>query len=251
MICKISAIDLVLIGDAHGFQDMATSTLISTGVVKSKLLASLDPLALRQIREAAQVRSMPPNKSVTVTGARPDKLYLLQAGRARSFIHTESGSEINLLWLVPGDVIGLVSLLFNPPNYMASAATVTECEFLVWEHQVLRRLEKAHPQLTENGFRLAVNYVGAYMKRHANLVTKGRGSRLAQVLLQLATDAGEVQPSGIVVDITNEHLSSLSDVSSFTASRLLSRWQRDGVLVKQRGRVTLLAPELLESLMLT
>jgi len=81
------------------------------------------------------------------------------------------------------------------------------------------------------------------MKRHANLMTKGRASRLAQVLLQLATDAGEVQPSGISIDITNEHLSSLSDISSFTASRLLSRWQRDGKLVKERGRVTLLAPE--------
>jgi CRP-like cAMP-binding protein len=225
---------------------MATSTLVSTGVVKSKLLAGLDDIALRQIREAAQVRSMPPNKSVTVTGGRPDHLFLLQAGRARSFIQTESGSEINVFWHVPGDVIGLVSLLANPPNYMASASTVSECEFLVWEHQALRRLAKAYPQLIENGFRLAVNYVGLYMKRHANLMTKGRAARLAQVLLQLATDAGDVQPSGIVIDITNEQLSSLSDVSSFTASRLLSRWQREGTLVKQRGRVTLLAPEHLE-----
>jgi len=225
---------------------MATSTLISTEVVKSKLFAGLDDGALRQIRMAAQVRCMPANKSVAVTGGRPDNLFLLQVGRARSFIHTESGSEINIFWEGPGDVIGLVSLLANPPNYMASATTVTECEFLVWEHRVIRRLAKVYPQLTENGFRLAIHYVGVYMQRHANLMTKDRAARLAQTLLQLATDAGEVQPSGIVIDITNEQLSSLSDVSSFTASRLLSRWQRDGTLVKQRGRVTLLAPESLE-----
>lgn len=222
---------------------MATSTLVATGVVKSKLLAGLDGAALRHVRDAAQVRGMAPNTIVTVTGERPDHLFLLQAGRARSFIHTESGSEINLLWQVPGDVIGLVSLLVNPPNYLASATTVTECEFLVWDHHTIRRLAKTYPQLTENGFRLAVHYVGAYMKRHANLMTKDRASRLAQVLLQLATDGGEVRPSGIAIDITNEHLSSLCDISSFTASRLLSRWQRDGKLVKERGRVTLLAPE--------
>ena len=225
---------------------MATSTLISTWVVNSKLFAGIDGTALRQIRLAAQVRSMPPNKSVVVTGERPDHLFLLQAGRARSFVHTESGSEINIFWQGPGDVIGLVSLLANPPNYLASASTVSECEFLVWEHRVIRRLAKAYPQLTENGFRLAVHYVGVYMKRHADLLTKGRAARLAQTLLHLAADAGEVQPSGIVIDITNEQLSSLSDVSSFTASRLLSRWQREGRLVKQRGRVTLLAPESLE-----
>ncbi len=222
---------------------MATPTLVATGAVKSKLLAGLDDAALRQVGDAAQVRGMAANKQVTLTGGRPDHLFLLQVGRARSFIHTESGSEINLLWQVPGDVIGLVSLLANPPNYMASATTLTECEFLVWDHHAIRRLAKAYPQLTENGFRLAVHYVGTYMKRHANLLTKDRASRLAQVLLQLATDASEVQPSGIVIDITNEHLSSLSDISSFTASRLLSRWQRDGKLVKERGRVTLLAPE--------
>jgi Crp-like helix-turn-helix domain len=43
--------------------------------------------------------------------------------------------------------------------------------------------------------------------------------------------------------MTNEQLSSLSEVSPFTASRLLSKWERDGKLFKQRGRVTLLAPE--------
>ena len=242
-----SPVGRLLIGAAHvGFQDMATSTLISTWVVNSKLFAGIDGTALRQIRLAAQVRCMPPNKSVAVTGERPDNLFLLQAGRARSFVHTESGSEINIFWEGPGDVIGLVSLLANPPNYLASASTVSECEFLVWEHRVIRRLAKAYPQLTENGFRLAVHYVGVYMKRHADLLTKGRAARLAQTLLQLAADAGEVQPSGIVIDITNEQLSSLSDVSSFTASRLLSRWQREGTLVKQRGRVTLLAPESLE-----
>jgi CRP/FNR family transcriptional regulator, nitrogen oxide reductase regulator len=225
---------------------MATSTLVSTLVVKSKLLAGLDHTALQQIRLAAQVRCMPPNKGVVVTGGRPDHLFLVQAGRARSFIHTESGSEINLFWKGPGDVIGLVSLLANPPNYMANASTVTECEFLVWEHRVIRRLAKAYPQLAENGFSLAVSYIGEYMKRHANLLTKGRAARLAQTLLHLAADAGVVQPSGIVIDITNEQLSSLSDVSSFTASRLLSRWQREGMLVKRRGSVTLLAPESLE-----
>jgi CRP-like cAMP-binding protein len=225
---------------------MATSTIISPEVVKSKLFAGLDDSALRQIRMAGQVRSMPPNKGVVVAGGHPDHLFLLQVGRARSFIHTESGSEINLFWEGPGDVIGLVSLLVNPPNYLANASTVTECEFLVWEHRVIRRLAKAYPQLTENGFRLAVSYVVAYMKRHANLLTKGRAARLAQTLLQLATDAGDVRSSGILIDITNEQLSSLSDVSSFTASRLLSRWQREGMLVKHRGGVTLLAPEALE-----
>jgi len=175
----------------------------------------------------------------------PNNLLLLQGGRAQSYILTESGVEVALLWAVPGDVIGLVSLLANPPTYMANTTTVTECEFLVWDHSTIRKLVKAYPKIVENGFRMALQYLGGYMKRHSSIMTKSAEARLAQVLSQLANEAGEVQPSGIVIDITNERLSSLSDISSFTASRLLSKWERDGKISKERGRVTLRAPEAL------
>jgi CRP-like cAMP-binding protein len=131
---------------------------------------------------------------------------------------------------------------------MANATTVTECEFLVWDHKTIRRLAKACPQLVENGFRLALDYLGRYMKRHVSIVAKSAESRLAQSLLHLATEAGVVEQSGIAIDITNEQLSSFSDISPFTASRLLSRWEHEHWLAKQRGRVILLAPEDLEAL---
>jgi CRP-like cAMP-binding protein len=126
---------------------------------------------------------------------------------------------------------------------MASSKTVSECEFLVWDHGTIRRLAKAYPQLTENGLRLALHYLNVYMNRHVSIVTKTAELRLAEALLHLATEAGEVRGSGVEIDITNEQLSSLSDISPFTASRLLSKWERDGRVSKQRGRVTLLAPE--------
>ena len=211
--------------------------------MKSKLFAGLDDTALGQILDSAHIRHIAPKMNVIVQGGRPDNLFLLQTGRARSYILTESGSEILLFWVVPGDVIGLVSLLANPPAYMASAATVTECEFLVWDHGTIRRLAQKYPQLAENGFRLALHHLEAYIKRHTSVLTMNAESRLAQALLQLATEAGDVQPSGVTIHITNEQLSSLSDISSFTASRLLSKWERDGRLSKERGQVTLLAPE--------
>jgi CRP-like cAMP-binding protein len=135
------------------------------------------------------------------------------------------------------------SLLANPPAYMASAKTVSACQFLVWTHATIRRLAKAHPLLTENGLRLALDYLNAYMNRHVGVVSKNAESRLAEALVHLATEAGQVPPTGVEIDITNEQLSSLADISPFTASRLLSKWERDGKLSKKRGRVTLQAPE--------
>jgi CRP-like cAMP-binding protein len=128
---------------------------------------------------------------------------------------------------------------------MATTTTVTECEFLVWDHATIRQLARAYPLLTENGFRLALRYLGGYMNRHTSILSKRAELRLAERLRRLASKAGEVRPSGIVVDITNEQLSSLSDISLFTTSRLLSKWEQEGKISKQRGRVTLLAPEAL------
>jgi CRP-like cAMP-binding protein len=125
---------------------------------------------------------------------------------------------------------------------MVNATTVTECEFLAWDHGILRKLAKTYPQLSENGFRLGLHYLGRYMKRHVRIVTKSAESRLAQTLLHLPRKAGQIQPSGIAID-TNEQLSSLSDISFCTASRILSKWEQDRKLCKERGRVTLLAPE--------
>jgi CRP-like cAMP-binding protein len=217
-------------------------------LMKSKLFADLDDTALKEISDAGRLRHIAPKTHVIVAGERPDHLFLLQRGRARSYILTESGSEIVLLWVVPGGALGLASLLANPPTYMVNATTVTECEFLAWDRDTIRRLGKAYPQLTENGLRLALHYLRRYMKRHVNIVTKSAESRLAQRLLYLASEAGVVQPPGIAIDITNEQLSSLSDISPFTASRLLSRWEHEHWLTKQRGQVLLLAPEDLEAL---
>lgn len=220
-------------------------------MTKSKLFAGLGNTALKEISAAARLCHIPPKTNVIVTGGKPDHLFLLQSGRARSYILTESGSEIALLWLVPGAVLGLASLLADPPTYGMNAIAVTQCEFLVWDRDTIRRAVKAHPVISENGLRLVMQYLRKYMKRHVGIVTKNAESRLAQMLLQLASEAGVVESPGIAIDITNEQLSSLSDISPFTASRLLSRWENERWLTKQRGRVTLLAPEDLQALAAT
>jgi CRP-like cAMP-binding protein len=217
-------------------------------LAKSKLFAGLTGSALKEIFEAGRLRHIAPKTNVVLVGEKPSHLFLLQKGRARSYILTESGSEVVLLWVVPGGVVGLASLLPNPPSHLMSTITVTDCEFLVWDRDTVRRLVKAYPDLIENGLRLALHYLKGYVKRHVNIVTKNAESRLAQSLLQLASEAGVVQSSGIAIDITNEQLSSLADISPFTASRLLSRWDHEHWLTKERGRIILRDPEDLEAL---
>jgi len=67
--------------------------------------------------------------------------------------------------------------------------------------------------------------------------------RLAELLVTLAGAIGRVTRSGIELDVTNEELASASNVTLFTASRLLNEWQRQGALTKSRRKVLLRSPE--------
>src|ERR1700756_3145219 len=138
------------------------------GKARGRLFAGLRDNELREVLSVAQSRRVPARQQFTSFDGRPDYLFILKEGRARSYLLSEAGAEVLLLWLVPGDIIGLVSLMANPPHYMASCATVTDCEFLVWDHSRLRQLAKAFPQLVENGLRLGLHYLKAFIERHAS-----------------------------------------------------------------------------------
>jgi len=241
------AVNCTLYGFAHNPWKVGAVVGIAESAditwVRSKFLAGLSDETRRQLLNRARLRHYAPKKDVIVKGEHPDHIFLLKAGRMRSYILTEDGREIVLLWATPGEVLGLVSLLPSPPNYMVNTTTITACDLLVWDHDTLRELATEHPQIMENGFRLAIYHLSAYMKRHVDFVTKSAPSRVANQLIHLATSTGEVRNSGININITNQELSSLSDVGYFTTSRILSKWQRNGMLAKNRGGVTLLDPE--------
>ena len=85
--------------------------------------------------------------------------------------------------------------------------------------------------------------MAVFAERHESLITVTAEQRLCRALTRLGDSTGTRTRSGIEVRIKNEQLASLADVSPFTASRLLKRWERDGVITKSRGIVHIVCPE--------
>jgi CRP-like cAMP-binding protein len=67
------------------------------------------------------------------------------------------------------------------------------------------------------------------------------------VLGNLANGMGERVTEGVALDVRNEELANEANITIFTTSRLLSEWQRKGILTKRRGKVVLRSPENLMS----
>jgi CRP/FNR family transcriptional regulator, nitrogen oxide reductase regulator len=209
------------------------------------LLTGLEQAATDAILSAAQIRQISAKDNITTGGDKATHLFLVQRGRVHYYHLTKQGESVLLGWLAPGDIIGLVALLKKPSAYMATAEASSDCELLVWEHSVIRRLVSRHPLLGENGLQIALGYLRTYVERHIGLVTKTAEERLAEALLRLGDRSGGVHADGIEINATNDQLGALADISPFTVSRVLSNWASGGILSKGRGRVLLHNPEAL------
>jgi CRP-like cAMP-binding protein len=224
---------------------MRNSRSASTAVRSSSFLEGLDDPTKQAILASAKIRRIPAKHNITSGGHRATHLYLVQKGRAHYYHLTKQGESVLLAWLVPGDVIGLVAVLKGPSTYMATAEATSDCELVAWDRPLIRKLVSRHPLLVENGLHIALGYLRNYSQRHIGLVTRTAEERLAESLQKLGNQAGEVHPDGIEIRVTNDQLAAFADISPFTASRLLRKWVRTGILSKGRGRILLHAPEAL------
>jgi CRP-like cAMP-binding protein len=156
---------------------------------------------------------------------------------------TRKGEKVGLLWIPTGETAGGRALLSKPMKYMVSTETVTDSFALVWNRTAILPLTKQYPRLLENALLTASDYVEAYRDLHLAASYLTASQRVALVLNSLATAIGEKIVEGMVLNIRNEELANEANVTIFTVSRLLSEWQRKGLLVKSRGRIVIRSPE--------
>jgi CRP-like cAMP-binding protein len=208
-----------------------------------RFLQGLTPPELKEVLALARVRQYPANAIVSHEGHPADNLFLLLSGRARFFTLTPNGDKTLLFWAAPGDCLGVSAVLSRPYDYLLSAEIVKAADLLCWDGPTMAGLCQRYPRLMENSLLIAYDYMVLYRSLHLALTCKNARQRLATVLVNLASGIGQKVSEGVQLDINNEELASEAHVTHFTASRLMSQWQRDGVLVKKRGKVVLPSPE--------
>jgi CRP-like cAMP-binding protein len=170
-----------------------------------------------------------------------NRLFLVRDGAVDYFVVTSDGRKVLLRRLVSGNIFGVGALLSEPAGYAGTSKTMCCSELLAWEHTVIRKLAGDYPRLAENALRTALRYIAIFAERHFALVSKPAQERLACALTSLGSRSGHIVPTGVEVDVKNEDLASLADVSSFTASRFLNKWERQGVVEKSRRLPQILA----------
>jgi CRP-like cAMP-binding protein len=222
---------------------LASEPAATASHLKSRFLDGLAPSDLKVILAAARQRHFFANSVVVNQGLPADHLFLLMRGRARFFFNTREGKKVILLWLKRGEIFGGSALLSIPSLYLVCTETLKDSSMLVWDRATLRNLAVRYPRLLENALLIASDYLAWYLADHVALISQTARQRLARVLVCLAETIGDKTSEGFEFDATNEELAGAANVTPFTASRLLSEWQRNRAVMKRRGKIFLRSPE--------
>ncbi|MFZ1009238.1 MAG: Crp/Fnr family transcriptional regulator [Candidatus Sulfotelmatobacter sp.] len=222
----------------------APSIIVSAaGQLESPLLQGLTVSDRAVVLAAASERRVQADSVIVTQGDQANYLFFIVKGCARYFYITPDGKKIVLFWLMPGQIFGGSALLSRPTAYLVGTEILKDGYLLVWHRKQLRALTSQIPRLLDNALSIANDYLTWYLAAHTSLVTHSAEQRLAQVLVTLAHGFGHKVSGGTRVDLTNEQLANAANVTPFTASRILSTWQRNGVLVKTRGQLLLRFPQ--------
>ena len=175
-----------------------------------------------------------------------ERLFLLTSGRGRHFVITGDGQKILLHWLTAGQIFGGAAIVSSPSRYVASTEVLSAGCAVVWDRKAIRALAVRIPTLLDNALSIAVTeHVAWLTAARVSLSSADAQSRLAHLLVSLACGIGKSVRDGVEIPVGNEELGSAAGATQFTVSRILSKWQRDGILRKGRGRIILRRPELL------
>jgi CRP-like cAMP-binding protein len=226
---------------ANGHSQANATSLISQ--LDPPLLKGLAGPEIELIVAAAARRKCRRGQVLAEEGQPAQEFFMILRGRTRYFTLTRDGRRVLLLWKLPGETFGGMTLLHFPSEYLVSTVAARDCELLVWNRPDIRRLVARYPRLLENGLLLASDYLKWYMRTQLVLISHSASQRLALELFHLANDTGASVQDGVELDVTNEELADAANITRFSTSRLLNAWERKGVLTKSRNKIILHSSE--------
>jgi CRP/FNR family transcriptional regulator, nitrogen oxide reductase regulator len=223
---------------------MTTSELTAlVRKLRPPFLDDLVPLEISTLLAAARQRRFLANSVITNQGHPASHIFMILSGGARSFFLTQGGQKLHMHSYPPGEMFGGMALVPRPSDYVLSTEAVRDSYTLVWDRVSIRSLVERYPKLLDNALSIAANYLNVSIATQVALSCHTARQRLAGVLVNLASGIGHRVSGGIELIVRNEELAAEANITPFTVSRVMSEWQRGGILAKSRGKVLLPSPE--------
>jgi CRP-like cAMP-binding protein len=208
--------------------------------------SQLEKRQIRLILDQATSRRYDAGVAIFEEDHPADRFYMLLDGYVRVVHITQTGDQVTALHIPAGQLLGIAKAI-GRDTYPATAITATEALALSWPTRLWSRFVSDYDGFATVTYKTLGHRFGEMNNRIVEMATQQVERRVANALLRLINQTGRNVDGGIEIDfpITRQDLSELTATTLHTVSRLLSGWEKQGLVESRRKRIKVCDPHAL------
>jgi CRP/FNR family transcriptional regulator, nitrogen oxide reductase regulator len=200
------------------------------------LFSGISPADCGMIVSAAGEKTFLPGQPIFLEGGPVRQIFVLTSGCAKITQLAQNGTEVILRLSGLGDVVGAFEDC-SRINHRSTARALQLSTALVWEAAVFEAFTARFPILRRNTARILGERLLELAERFRELSTEKVALRLGKQILRLLNQIGQRVNGHVEIRLSCEELAQLTGTTLFTVSRLLSTWERQGIVSSRRRAV--------------
>lgn len=200
--------------------------------------SKLSRVQIKTILSHATSRRYDKGVSIFDEGTVADRFYLLLDGTIRVVKITPAGEQVTSLHIPAGQLFG-ISQALGRDTYPATANAASEILALSWPTSLWASFVANYPGFANETYKTIGERVSEMNTRIVEMSTQHVEQRIARALLRLADQSGRPIEAGTEISfpITRKDVSELTGTTLQTVSRLLSAWERVGLVNSKRKKI--------------
>jgi CRP/FNR family transcriptional regulator, cyclic AMP receptor protein len=209
-----------------------------------RLFCNLSGDALQRLDQIGTHLSLPPRSIAFLEGQPSKAVFVVCEGQLKLSATSSEGRSMILRLACAGDLLGLSAAL-NATPHEVTAETL--------EPTVLKSIRRADFLDFLNNYGeigkktaqvLAKEYHEVFLDARRLALSGSAAGRLAQLLLDWASNAACGKPElRFTMALTHEELANMAGTSRETVTRLLNRFERDGLIARHGSSMIILKPD--------
>lgn len=170
--------------------------------------------------------------------------YILVSGRAKLLQSNPAGKQVNLRTINQWQMFGALGAVNPNAAYPATAQALEPCTALAIESDILHKMLETRPYLNFSLMQFMTGYIREMQERYRELATERVEQRVANALIRLAGQSGtkSSEEAGIELSFSRKDVAEMTGSTLYTVSRLLSEWERKGIIKTGRECIRIIKP---------
>ncbi len=202
---------------------------------------------LEQINHLFREQGYSAEETICFAGDPAEHLFVVADGRVKLMHHSLSSKNVLLDMLTPGEFFGSLSTL-GDEAYPDTAEAQTQTCALVINADDFRNILEKHPKVALKVVDIMAARLRTAHERVRQLSELSAEGRIANLLLILSKKFGKSSEVGLLIQspLTRDDLAAMTGTTTETASRVMSQFQKEGLIRTGRKWVSIIDQPALE-----